>query len=77
MRNMILTIGVLVLSVGAALLYPNEGKAGTSGISFSQVSPASAEKGGKVLVTYFTWPEPDGVDASSGASRIILSLIHI
>ena len=25
----------------------------------------------KVLVAYFTWPEPDGVDASSGASRII------
>ena len=25
----------------------------------------------KVLVTYFTWPESDGADASSGASRII------
>lgn len=71
MRNMILTIGVLVLSVGTALFFPNDGKAETSGISLSQVSPASAEKGGKVLVTYFTWPEPDGVDASSGASRII------
>ena len=26
---------------------------------------------GKVLVTYFTWTESDGVDASTGASRII------
>lgn len=27
--------------------------------------------GGKTLVAYFTWPEPDGVDASSGASRMV------
>lgn len=32
---------------------------------------AKEEIKGKVLVAYFTWPEPDGVDASSGASRII------
>ena len=28
-------------------------------------------KGAKILVAYFTVPETDGVDASSGASRII------
>lgn len=28
-------------------------------------------QGGKVLVTYFTWPEPDGTDANTGASRVI------
>lgn len=27
--------------------------------------------GGKILITYFTWPEPDGTDANTGASRII------
>ena len=35
---------------------------------------------GKSLVVYFSVPETDGVDASSGASRLIsngLSLIHI
>ena len=34
-------------------------------------SPEKVEIKGKVLVAYFTWPEPDGVDASSGASRVI------
>ena len=68
---MILAIGALALSVGAALLYPSEGRAGTSGVSLSRVSSAAAGKDGKILVAYFTWPEPDGVDASSGASRII------
>lgn len=38
---------------------------------FAQSNAESSPKGGKVLVTYFTWPEPDGVDASSGASRVI------
>ena len=33
----------------------------------------AAPCGKKVLVTYFTWPEPDGVDASTGASRVIQS----
>lgn len=32
---------------------------------------ATLQTGGKVLVTYFTWPEPDGTDANTGASRII------
>lgn len=29
--------------------------------------------GKRVLVAYFTWPEPDGVDASTGASRVLKS----
>lgn len=68
MKKINLAIKVLVLSVGAALLLPNNGKAGVSGTSPIVATP---EKGGKILVAYFTWPEPDGVDASSGASRII------
>ncbi len=68
MKKINLAIKVLVLSVGAALLLPNSGKADGTGTSPVAATP---EKGGKVLVTYFTWPEPDGVDASSGASRII------
>lgn len=31
----------------------------------------TVQAGGKVLVTYFTWPEPDGTDAKTGASRVI------
>lgn len=68
MKKINLAIKVLVLSVGAALFLPNSGKADGTGIS---PIAATQEKDGKVLVTYFTWPEPDGVDASSGASRII------
>ena len=68
MKKINLAIKVLVLSVGTALLLPNSVKADGTGISLIAAIP---EKGGKVLVTYFTWPEPDGVDASSGASRII------
>lgn len=68
MKKINSAIKVLVLSVGAALLLPNSGKADSTGTSPVAATP---EKGGKVLVTYFTWPEPDGVDASSGASRII------
>lgn len=40
-------------------------------VSSMTTSPEKVEIKGKVLVAYFTWPEPDGVDASSGASRVI------
>lgn len=32
---------------------------------------AAVQAGSRVLVTYFTWPEPDGTDANTGASRVI------
>lgn len=37
----------------------------------AKTMPAVPSKDAKVLVAYFTVPETDGVDASSGASRII------
>lgn len=39
----------------------------------SAIAPdvAGMQAGGKVLVAYFTWPEPDGTDANTGASRVI------
>lgn len=40
-------------------------------VSSTATSLEKVEIEGKVLVAYFTWPEPDGVDASSGASRVI------
>ena len=33
---------------------------------------AQVKDGSKMLVTYFTFPEPNGVDASTGASRVIV-----
>lgn len=67
MKKMNSVIKVLVLSVSASLLAPR-----ATGTSMSPSPAANApEKGGKVLVTYFTRPETDGVDASSGASRVV------
>ena len=41
-------------------------------VVFGQQTPtAVSHAGGKVLVVYFSVPETDGVDASSGASRVI------
>ncbi len=36
------------------------------------VNPQDTPAKSKILVTYFTFPEADGVDASTGASRIIV-----
>lgn len=35
------------------------------------VSFAGAEDAGGILIAYFTMPEPDGIDAVSGASRVV------
>ena len=40
-------------------------------VSGQQTPTAVAHAGGKVLVVYFSVPETDGVDASSGASRVL------
>ena len=34
--------------------------------------PEITVEGGKVLIAYFSFPETDGVDASSGASRVVV-----
>ena len=36
-----------------------------------QTATTVSRSGGKVLVAYFSIPETDGVDASSGASRLV------
>lgn len=40
-------------------------------VSGQQTPTAVSHAGGKVLVVYFSVPETDGVDASSGASRVL------
>lgn len=59
-----------MLTVVAAWVAPNTGKAADVDKLAGQTTEA-VQTDGKVLVTYFTWPEPDGVDASSGASRVV------
>ncbi len=66
-------IGIVGLAFLAAAIVLNPGNTkAEESISLQTVGPVKAAKAeGKVLVTYFTWPEPDGVDASSGASRVV------
>lgn len=59
-----------MLAVAAALGVPNTGKAADVDNSTKQTT-SSVQTGGKVLVAYFSVPETDGVDASSGASRLV------
>ena len=41
-----------------------------------QMQAQSSKSDQKILIAYFTMPETDGVDASSGASRIICKAIQ-
>lgn len=59
-----------MLAVAATLGLPNTGKAADVDNSTKQTT-RSVQTGGKVLVAYFSVPETDGVDASSGASRLV------
>lgn len=70
MKKIFLITGVTMLAVAAALGVPNTGKAVDVDNSTKQTT-SSVQTGGKVLVAYFSVPETDGVDASSGASRLV------
>lgn len=70
MKKIFLITGVTMLAVAAALGVPNTGKAADVDNSTKQTT-SSVQTGGKVLVAYFSVPETDGVDASSGASRLV------
>lgn len=70
MKKIFLITGVTMLAVAAALGVPNTGKAADVDNSTKQTT-RPVQTGGKVLVAYFSVPETDGVDASSGASRLV------
>lgn len=38
----------------------------------SEVATESVEEGSKILICYFSFPETDSTDASSGASRVVI-----
>lgn len=72
MRKTVLLVGFVVVAMAAMSFASFEG--GTKKketIAPVTVSSIGEKQKGNVLVAYFTWPEPDGVDASSGASRVI------
>lgn len=74
MKKRILVIGVsaLVLCAVVFLLLPKKAEADTDNLTTTvqRTRTAVERKGGKTLVAYFSFPETDGVDASSGASRL-------
>ncbi|MDO4179894.1 MAG: flavodoxin [Bacteroidales bacterium] len=75
MKKTIVLSCVVVIAVCAFVTYcwASTENAHTQGRQLPQDSPVSAvvnNPQGKVLVAYFSVPETDGVDASSGASRV-------
>ncbi|MCC8171577.1 MAG: flavodoxin [Parabacteroides sp.] len=65
---------VAVALLGSALLWVHAETENNREIPVKSAiveNTATVQVGGKVLVTYFTWPEPDGTDANTGASRVI------
>lgn len=65
---------VVVALLCSALLWVHAGNGTnqeTPAMPTTMEEPGTVQAGGKVLVTYFTWPEPDGTDANTGASRVI------
>ena len=72
MKKVCLIIGIAGLAAVTSLCVPKGGKAETveaSALKAAETSASSTDS--KVLVAYFSWPETDGVDASSGASRVV------
>lgn len=72
-RNIIggmLAAACCVVAISAFAAHENTDTRATV-VSRLQTPTAVSHAGGKVLVVYFSVPETDGVDASSGASRVI------
>ena len=79
MKKGIITTGALVIVACAVATYCwttgresiSEEKHVTQTVPVQSVKPVVNETVGKTLVVYFSVPETDGVDASSGASRVL------
>lgn len=79
MKKGIITAGILAITACTIAIYcraagseTTSEDAGTAqSLSGQQVKSVAEGVKGKALVVYFSVPETDGVDASSGASRII------
>lgn len=74
MKKTVLFVVIVVCAIAGAWAYANCDSKETTGqtpASQEVVHSMALSKDAKVLVAYFTVPEADGVDASSGASRII------
>lgn len=74
MKKIYLTTGITTVLLCTVLLFVHAGTSpehsSNTVKNLSEAAPVAAMDS-KVLVTYFTWPEPDGTDANTGASRTI------
>ena len=77
MKKGIITTGILAILACAVTAYcwaagrENNSKETMETVSEQQIESIANAGNGKSLVVYFSVPETDGVDASSGASRIL------
>ena len=77
MKKGIITTGILAILACAVTAYcwaagrENSSNETTETVSEQQIESIADAGNGKSLVVYFSVPETDGVDASSGASRIL------
>lgn len=77
MKKGVMTAGILAIAACAAAAYcraardGNGSKETTGTVSEQRAESGANPVGGKSLVVYFSVPETDGVDASSGASRVL------
>lgn len=75
MKKTALFVAIIACTIAGAWAYTNcdskEMTGQTPAYQGAKTTPVTLSKDAKVLVAYFTVPESDGVDASSGASRII------
>lgn len=73
MRKKYLTTAVLAMALCGifAYAYATDNGSETTAVQATQQTAKTVKSKGKVLVAYFSVPETDGVDASSGASRVV------
>lgn len=66
------TLGIVICAIILYAFATNDNKNTPETVVYEQQIPTAVSRtGDKVLVAYFSVPETDGVDASSGASRLI------
>lgn len=74
MKKLLLPIaGVMLIGAATLAFLKNSTEVEPRGNLSAQTDSDSVkvELKGKILVTYFSWPETDGVDANSSASRVV------
>lgn len=66
------TLAIVLCAIVLCTFAANENTNTSEAVVSEQQIPTTVSRtGGKVLIAYFSFPENDGVDASSGASRLV------